>query len=97
SYGDWSSDVCSSDLCFNVKVVVVSIALTHNELFCISLADPNRLLAIMPLAFLPKTICGEPLLKSQSEAMYVPPPIFTLPLVMVRSEERRVGKACRCW
>src|SRR5205807_3888194 len=86
--GDWSSDVCSSDLAlflgFGYIGVPVAFSLTAGVLVAT---------AMTPIS-LPSMI-GQLFNGVDSEALLAVP-FFLLVGELMRSEERRVGKECRC-
>src|SRR5205807_5953088 len=81
--GDWSSDVCSSDL--NTCTSLASTG-TNNSSIHSGESDGSDVSLIIPV-----------------NPCYSPPPQGpngSQPILTVsesRSEERRVGKECRCW
>ena len=108
--GDWSSDVCSSDL--------PRFSLRHRPRFfycpiLIAAAPPLFILSISccgsaPLFILAISRCGSapfffcPILVAAASLHFILPisrcasaPLFIMPISRCRSEERRVGKECR--
>ena len=91
--GDWSSDVCSSDLAAAAPLLFIV---------------PISCCGSAPLFILPISRCGSApafytdqfSLQQRPRFLYCPflitaaPPLFILPISR-RSEERRVGKECR--
>src|SRR5207248_8292530 len=85
SYGDWSSDVCSSDLAFSTPCSKAqskcSAASTATSFFLARPSTPSS-----PPSGLTSTASLAPA-KS---------PAWPPSRLCTRSEERRVGKECRC-
>src|SRR5438094_7760701 len=79
SYGDWSSDVCSSDLCFASRPPICP----ESTYCCMNRSMRARRAG----AKLGRVCAGRPVGATQSSASASS---------RVRSEERRVGKECRC-
>src|SRR5437016_13421785 len=75
---DWSSDVCSSDLC----------SAQTAEPSDTSAGSPPPIPATIQYAFDKSNRASRPTAITVAAALAVPTP--------VRSEERRVGKECRC-
>src|SRR5207248_8921333 len=88
SYGDWSSDVCSSDLfvvctvLFNTSSPVRLIYAKEYTRRCVRRSERGARAATPGRAILP------PMIQPRRA-------ILALSLLLLRSEERRVGKACR--
>src|SRR5207253_3850621 len=86
---DWSSDVCSSDL-FGTpadKEQTEMLFAFPSRPFCsLCFKFPGNRFPPKPIVFLLRS-CKTPTLCMQ---------LFTF-LAIARSEERRVGKDCRCW
>src|SRR5207248_7117696 len=76
SYGDWSSDVCSSDLLESGPPVASGLILSFRT------AEPFE------SARNPHSSRGDP----PSGSFW----LLSTPIPIARSEERRVGKECRC-
>src|SRR5439155_17190789 len=91
---DWSSDVCSSDLNLN-RWLIGTPFFAHASL-------PNRKveIAARPKCAMVRTLAAADDPRSGVEA---PRPSGVLRIQLLprvgdeRSEERRVGKECRCW
>src|SRR5262245_63753634 len=76
---DWSSDVCSSDLCVRyITSINEQLVVTYEERGGLGSIDFG--------------IVGQPLCLGRHGNEYW----VTSVLLHARSEERRVGKACRC-
>src|SRR5205807_3781143 len=71
--GDWSSDVCSSDLYFLEDISQPLSAITMSLILCVCIEGIDQRQ------------------KTQNHGLI----IFIFPLMIWRSEERRVGKECR--
>src|SRR5207245_4811635 len=79
-YRDWSSDVCSSDLVLTALLTTPARA-DQTPLVCEQVAG--------------RIICDRPHATTKRLAI-VGAAIVGTAVVVWRSEERRVGKACRC-
>src|SRR5207248_8229253 len=96
SYGDWSSDVCSSDLVYRADAAVMaacgwSSTLTFHNSFPVAAST-----AYMFAAWSPNQAVNPPSVRSPS-VMALLIPASTSMCQKMRSEERRVGKGCREW
>src|SRR5205807_7291434 len=94
--GDWSSDVCSSDLAASARLIICSGEYTimlpgfwpsrdRSAIGCVSCSR-------IPLLIFPTTSNTwlTALRSSDDDATFRPGDLL-------RSEERRVGKECMCW
>src|SRR5207248_5659292 len=92
SYGDWSSDVCSSDL-----LTELNHALSLEEA---TLRDPGRIDRIARTLGLQSPQAGQVVRIDSSAPESSGQVVASLtPVAVIRSEERRVGKegGCRMW
>src|SRR5207248_8227879 len=88
SYGDWSSDVCSSDLLLTInhdgkKIDAVAQITKHGYVFLFDRTNGKSIFPVKEILVPANGLPGEEIWPTQ--------PIPSLP----RSEERRVGKECR--
>src|SRR5207248_7459336 len=83
SYGDWSSDVCSSDL-----------ALLAPQIF--STVAEYPLAIVLALLLRPGPLRARPGVLRRYADVLLPFAVLVGILVAARSEERRVGKGCSC-
>src|SRR5690606_40610881 len=86
---DWSSDVCSSDLVAECSKPAAVLYLVF--FFIIGFSSWQAPVCIPGLAFLWKYLYNRILLNSSIQLVH-----FFVGNGNTRSEERRVGKACRC-
>src|SRR5437762_11163495 len=84
--GDWSSDACSSDLSFTSVLPVITAILWYRSRARVS--SLGRPLMKLPAAELTHYAHSAPRRNI--------PRRFRRALIRARSEERRVGKECRC-
>src|SRR5207248_8882064 len=82
SYGDWSSDVCSSDLT-SIQNQIVDASCSSPDNLCVGSGSPGR-------SFVFVSGLGGESIRSQQRCLPT-----TFPYGCNRSEERRVGKECR--
>src|SRR5207248_8413101 len=86
SYGDWSSDVCSSDL-FRVAIT--------SEYLGVGYIIGSRVAGILFAGGIISWLVIMPAIKFYGQlAGNVPIYPSTIPIPQMRSEERRVGKEC---
>src|SRR5688500_19662573 len=77
--GDWSSDVCSSDLAWQPAVLHPRRRRQHDVPRLAGRLEPDEAVRVLVARFL----------DGPGEVHFL--------AGVVRSEERRVGKECRCW
>src|SRR5207248_8379743 len=86
SYGDWSSDVCSSDLQFQGNAIEV-FEVTHEYALAGELQS-------LRTGIKPDSTCLERLVQARHR-VHGPEGSVRDAMITHRSEERRVGKECR--
>src|SRR5205085_8341348 len=85
---DWSSDVCSSDLLGTPGEMLIAMEATGHywkNLFAVLAAAGHRIALVNPLRT--HRFASENLARTKTDA---------IDALTIRSEERRVGKECRC-
>src|SRR5205807_2955558 len=90
--GDWSSDVCSSDLAGSVPLVSRPWPRGILTVVIVDPAGSHPANSTSMVVLLAGTI--SPTLSGFADAVLIPPPNPSI-VLPPRSEERRVGKECR--
>src|SRR5205807_7663072 len=92
--GDWSSDVCSSDLAQELGLPLAQPAKIRDAVADIHGLKPDIGIVVAYGKILPPELLRVPFFNVH--ASLLPKYRGAAPIQRARSEERRVGKGCRC-
>src|SRR5206468_6775986 len=90
---DWSSDVCSSDLLRDETSISLRL-LPRSPRKILSLVDRSGRISALPAS---GGLAVVESLRFDLDVLPEADPMFDMLHPRARSEERRVGKECRCW